>query len=559
MLRRVVSWALLILLPDFAAAQGVGAKYVPSKSQIFFEWDGFDSQREAFKKTGWGQTMEGETGIFLKEIYKYGREALDALAGQLDPQIVGIANDSLDSLEVLFHKGFAIGGEFEGFTPPKGTLVVVLPKGAAGKAPVMNLARRLCDIAGAQPAEIKVGTRALFGFDWQVVQFGWWREGEDVLLTLGTDGPDAYAKRIDAKQTGLSAHPLYKLVSKDAGFPVWARGYIDGEALVKLGSEIAPQAKQLMNDLGLGGLKHATIIEGLDGKYQRSIIEVEMPKPRKGLLAMAPEKPLSLSELPPLPADFNHFSASSINVGKIYDSIVDSVDAGVRIFTGQEGAVREGIKAIEPFVGLNISEDVFGCFGEMMVDYSSPSDGGFLFGGVTLFKLKDEKKLSASLDKLVNIVPQLPGMEVKRRKFQGASLFEIHTNSPGNFTLPTVGIYKGWLVYGAYPQQVRGHIMRVNGELPTWKPDAKFNELIKGLPKDYTSISYTDTSGVVETLIGLLPPLVTAGNGFTGMVNLKPFDAGLIPHPKVAGKHLFPIISVTSDNGATIRTEIRSP
>ena len=86
MLRRFVCWAVVLLIPSFAAAQSVGAKYLPPKSQIFFEWDGFDSQKEAFKNTGWGQTLEGETGVFVKELYKYGREALDAFFNKRKPK-----------------------------------------------------------------------------------------------------------------------------------------------------------------------------------------------------------------------------------------------------------------------------------------------------------------------------------------------------------------------------------------------------------------------------------------------------------------------------------------
>ena len=120
-----------------------------------------------------------------------------------------------------------------------------------------------------------------------------------------------------------------------------------------------------------------------------------MPSPRKGLLSLTSQKKISLKDLPVLPNDITGFTASTINLNKTYD-VITNLDRqrspGVvapdqaRQHQGSDQGVREAL-------GVDINKDLFGSFGDVMVSYSSPSDGFLGTGAVVAIQIKDGKKM----------------------------------------------------------------------------------------------------------------------------------------------------------------------
>ena len=62
-----------------------------------------------------------------------------------------------------------------------------------------------------------------------------------------------------------------------------ARGYFDMGSVLNVVSNIAPPAAKIVDELGLKGIKSVTFASGFDGPAERSIVEVDIPGPRKGL------------------------------------------------------------------------------------------------------------------------------------------------------------------------------------------------------------------------------------------------------------------------------------
>lgn len=561
MLRRVAACLVMMLAPSIAWAQAGPDRLLPPGTQIYVRWDGFDAHRATYEKSALGQMMKGDTGKFFDAVWDWIHDAAD-LAGQADPQAPVMIKDGLKTLSGICKNGFALSIEAKRILPPQAQLTLVFPKAAGKDGTMLPLIRKAADLAGAPVQDTKVGKRTVQHVSVPFVNFGWWNEGDDAVIMIGTEEPTAYAKQIDSNETGLAQSPLYRQVTGFKEFPIWTRAYIDAASLAKVGGDFSPEVNRLIEDLGLKSLKSITFVSGFDGPAERSIAEIEISGPRKGLLALTGQKKISLANLPAMPDDLTKFSASNFNAGSVYDAGLQVVEAVLRMFAPDVADnIKEGIKQFEGILGVRLGEDLFGSFDDMMVSYSAPSEGPLGLGGVYLFKVKDEKKLRDALDALIKAIPNVAGanLEMKKRDYQGVEISELHINNPGNFNVPCFCIHKGWFVLASYPQSIYGYILRNKGDLPTWKADAKLTKALEAFPKEFTSISVSDPRPVVEFLFSILPPAITLGNGFTQFApGLRPLDVGLIPHARSATRHLFPNITVTTDDGKKIRAETRA-
>ena len=77
---------------------------------------------------------------------------------------------------------------------------------------------------------------------------------------------------------------------------------------------------------------------GYKGRSLWSETTLEASSPRWGLLAYADQKPITLADLPPLPADTNGFYACSFDWSKFYDDTITMVK-GVVALAPVEAAV----------------------------------------------------------------------------------------------------------------------------------------------------------------------------------------------------------------------------
>jgi hypothetical protein len=97
--------------------------------------------------------------------------------------------------------------------------------------------------------------------------------------------------------------------------------------------------------------------------------------------------------------------------------------------------------------------------------------------------------------------------------------------------------------------------MRANGELPSWQPDASVTANLDKFPKEFHSISVSDPRPTVSQVLALAPAVLGLLNTFLPDLRL---DVGLLPNAQEATRHLFPNVSVVSDNGKTLRMETRA-
>jgi hypothetical protein len=562
--------ALVLLTPGLAWAQSpTDPEHVlPAKSQVYFRWDGANAHRAEFEATPWGKTLKGDTGKFFTELWSYATENIHQAIDQFNPQAAGIFKDTTKALSQIADSGVVLGIELDRIKPVRANAVFVFPGAAGEKGTLLPLIKQAAEAAGADIKEEKVGQRPMHRIEINEVpgglHLGWWKEGTDAVFMVGSDNPTEYVKLVDAHKTGLAKHPLYQKVRDFKGFTTSTRGYVDVHGLAGVVEDLSPDALKLVDALGIKGVRNLTVLSGYDKTGFRDLLDVDMPGPRKGLLALVGTKKFNLKDLPPLPSDASSFSASTTDVAKTYDALYGIVEAAVGLFAPDKvEMIGPGLKAIEQTIGVNLREDIFNCFGDMAVTYSSPAEGPLGIGSTTLLQVKDGPKLMRSLDTLVKNLPPIQNVEItlKKKKYRDAELMDLYLKAPNiDSRLASFGVYKGWFIYAGYPQGIKGFVLRSNGELPMWKAPKSLEKVLGEFQaKEYTAIAVSNPKRTVEFLFALTPAVFDLANKLTPLLpNLRPFDLDVIPHAQEATRGLLPTVTITTDDGKHIRSDTRS-
>src|SRR4029077_6057228 len=119
---------------------------------------------------------------------------------------------------------------------------------------------------------------------------------------------------------------LFKRVHGFDKFETGARAYIDVAAITKLANPRGKDVEALMTELGVDNLKSIVFYSGFDGASERSILEMETPGPRKGLLTLLNGKPFKLGDVPPMPPDVSSWSMTNLDAAKFYDVLVPAAE-----------------------------------------------------------------------------------------------------------------------------------------------------------------------------------------------------------------------------------------
>src|SRR5262249_41760654 len=328
----------------------------------------------------------------------------------------------------------------------------------------------------------------------------------------------------------LAANPLYKRLKGFDKFETSARAFVDVEALVKVASKRNKETAQLLDDLGLNGLKALVFYSGFDGESERGLGEWDMPRPRKGLLSVFDGKPFTLADVPPLPPDVINWSMMNFDSGTFYDASYKAVEGVVGLIEPEAlPQVKEFTKKMNDALGIDLRQDLLGSLGGRVVIYNSPSEGPLNFGQTLMVQVKDAKKLQESLKAAVTALGKLGAtqVQIKKHTYKDVEVNEIHVKQPGFVFVPTYAIHKDWLVVSLFPQSVHGYISRAKGEMAAWKPDPRTEKALGALPKEFTSISYSDPRPGMSQLLSIAPLIGGAINSFSPETN---FDVGSLPN-----------------------------
>src|SRR5207247_9482446 len=152
---------------------------------------------------------------------------------------------------LITHHGLVVAVARRSSQPPSVQSTLILPGAGAKPVPLFGTLRLLATLAKKDVKEKKIAGRTVHHLDADVVQLAWWAEGAHVVLSIGTDKPEAVVKRMQEKGDRLADSPLYKKVIGFKQFETGARAFIDATALVKLARSRGDAGAKLIHDLGL--------------------------------------------------------------------------------------------------------------------------------------------------------------------------------------------------------------------------------------------------------------------------------------------------------------------
>jgi hypothetical protein len=565
--------ALLLLAPGAAPAADPAPDapehLLPASTQVYVRWDGLAAHRTAYNKTAVGKMMRGDTGVFVTGLADQLQEGFGTLL-TVEQLLGGVPPDKLQKLQadateaaklfaVLGDSGFVFAAEVRSVEPPQGQVTLIIPGGAAKSGPLFGALRLAVGLAKGEVNARKVEGRAVEVVEAGPVHIAWWVEGKHALVTVGTDTPEAVVKGFDdAKRARLTANPLFKRVHGFDKFETGARAFVDAAALVQLGRTRGKEVSQLLDDLGLGGMRGLVAYSGFDGEAERGLVEVDLQGPRKGLLTLLKGKPFRLADVPPLPPDVVSWSMTNFDSLAFYDAALVAAERIAAIVSPDDVPKVKGFPVVANTVlGVDLRDELLASLGDQVVFYNAPSEGPLTLGQTVLVKVKDARKLQDAVEQLIKAVAKLTNAEVsiRKRTYQGVETREVHVRQQGFFFVPTYAVHKDWLVVAAYPQPVMGYLQRAAGGLPAWKASPRVEESFAQLPREFISVSYADPRPSLRQLLSLAPLIGGAVHSFNP--DLK-FEVGSIPNAQEATEPLFPNVSVTTDDGKALRLETRA-
>jgi hypothetical protein len=570
LMRLLATMGLLgvLLLPSATHAQAPEA-LLPGNCQVYLRWDGWESHKAAYARTALGKTLSGDLGPFLAGAYTQIQEGLgtlltvEQLLGGANPerlqQMSADAAEAAKLFSLLGQKGFLFALDVATLEPPDAQMFIVVPDLGETTKPFLGAFRLVANLNKAPIKEEKVRQRTVYRIDIPFITVAWWIEGKHGFFTVGTRPMDKMLASFDEqKGSRLNEAKLFTRVSGFKEYETAARMFVDVASLVKLADKRGPDVKKLLDDLGLYGIEDMVLYSGFDGDYERGLIEIKAPGARKGLLGLFKGQPFQLADLPPMPPDVTTFSMSQFDAAGAWDLAITTIENFARLVEPDDVKnIQEGVKVINQALGIDLRKDLLESLGDRFLMYNSPDEGPLTLGQVVAIKVKNAAKLQEALESMIKGAARSSGADVrlKKRTYRGVELREVHVKQQGFTFTPTFTIHKDWLVVSLYPQPVHGYILRATGEIPAWKPDARVAQALERLPKEYTSIAFSDPRPTIKQLLSLAPFITALANSFSPEQFL---DIGTVPNAQEATRHLFPSVSVTHDKEGIVRLESRA-
>jgi hypothetical protein len=541
---------------------------IPASTVLFIGHDGAATHKGAWEKTAAYEAMydSGMMAVFDKLFVFVGEQT-----GTQDNPEVTAAMKHLEDHGATFSVSMPAA---QG--PPIPQVTIVLHKAAKYDPILSGLVRNFGIFIGAQFEQSDVNERSVTSAtipNTPGIEVGIWAEGEHLVIVAGMNAVSAGVSVAAGEAPNLTTNSLWKKYNYDAdGFEVTSVSWLDFESLRKMFGQMpvptspGKNVNDVLQTLGLHNLDAVAYQYGYKEKTLWSETAIEVDGPRTGLLALTDQKPMTLEDLPPLPANTNGFKALRLDTSATWDTLVEVVKEGAKFGPPQVAGQIEGVLANLPqMIGFDPKAELIDSLGDVVCMFADP-DQGFLGTSTGLMvKVDDAEKLKSTINKLLQMGEQASRGQFKVHRSDKHDrelvLFEFGEQVQAG----SLAIDDGWLIVGLMPQTVEAALLRLDGKLDTWKPTTAQAEAFAALPKSFTSITVGDPRVSWHALMKLAPILMSAGQIALKEERIIPRDTVLpitvadLPPAELIARPLFPNVTVTtSDENGVLFTSRKS-
>ena len=286
-------------------------------------------------------------------------------------------------------------------------------------------------------------------------------------------------------------------------------------------SQYRPLTTAQADALGLNEVKGLIVRFGFQGEAFLTDWRIEAASPRKGVNAWFDQPTFRKNQLPTLPQAVATFAVGSIDLDKMFQSMVDlgsSLDPSV----GDDPRQLETI--VHDQTNAQFREDILKFLGPTFCVYMTPArpgdheprDKSDPMAYVCLAAVKDAVAFGNVLDKMVAQADanQVPGHGDGAKKMaakKSPSSFLERLPSPqkayrltssaagvlglGEGVRPTIMIGKSFVTVAANPELAREALAAESRQDKRWKPTGKLANAFDGMPSELTFLAVADHRG----------------------------------------------------------------
>ncbi|MDR3638921.1 MAG: hypothetical protein P4L84_34265 [Isosphaeraceae bacterium] len=373
-----------------------------------------------------------------------------------------------------------------------------------------------------------------------------------------------------------------------------------GQAL----KEEAPKEIDAIAMLGLRGIKQLIIRWGFQGKGLVTVVRLEIPAPREGLMALIDQPSFRKDRLPPIPRRVTSFAIGSFDPARGYAAIV--AQAKKALGAEADALLEAGEKAVQDVAGVRLREDLLAHIGPTWCTYdlaegSNDRSQGLSPGQVVVVGLRDAEAFAKVLDTVAARVNRSLRELETGGKDAGAGaqdrdppalLLErlpapdrgYQLTSPAGLVLwldedlrPTVLVGKSHVVVAANAELARAVLAAEAAPGSNWRAEGEVARTLADLPAELTSLSVADAAdSALPEMIAKLPAYVQLlGNlldqasidseagpvsailGLAGVPRPSGFrvrlDPSKLPKASAVRAHLFPSVLATTVDDRGLR------
>ncbi len=554
---------------------------VPAGAVLYASFDGSEEHEAAWKETAAYDALHdsGLDELAEKFLAAMGEQAK---AGGVPVDLDGVWS----AIGLVSKKGATFAVTMDPAAGPIPTATIVLHEAAGLEPRIGGVVRAVAAEEGFEFEEKNVQGRKVVQTrlpEGPPVELAWWAESGHLVITVGLNAAAQGIAVATGDAPNITSDPLWKKYGGEGEFEVTSRVWLDFARVREVVSPIplpplrdgrVVTVKDVLEPLGLNGLDTFAVVSGYDGKSLRSDVTFDAPGPRTGLLALIDQKPMTMDDLPPIPANATGFSTFSMDWAKSYDTMV-GIARNMTKFGPPEAAAQleDALDQAPRMLGFDPRNDLLEPLGHVHCVYAEPNASflGIPLGFGAAVSVDDADKLKNTLAMLVGRAKAMVDQEV------GPNGLTIHRNDRfgseivtleigGGFVNPSFVVDGDWLVVGVTPQTVQSFLLRQSGKLDRWSAE-DHAELFAGLPKEFTSFTYTDPRPAVQGLAAAAPTVLgfvqgaIAQSGEFGPNFRMPVSAADLPPAELVTRPLFPNVSVgwTTDEGTRVVTRSSLP
>jgi hypothetical protein len=551
---------------------------LPADTDIYFGWDGTEKHKPAWERSACYEVLE--TTRVLRTI-------LDFSLSDKRPD-ARLPADAIKQLcEGIARKGLSMSIAFPNGDPVPRVVIVLHNAAALERAFTSALPQIQLRIFKFEPLTVRGRQMHRLTFNSYrytgaavVVSPGpelsWWSEGGHLVLAFGKGAVDTVLDVAEGKSPGISQSENWrKYREQPKDFPTVLAAWFDVRALRNRLANYTVQEKsgpdrgitlgELIELLGGERTGCFSVRCGFKDRALVSDIKLECPAPRTGLMALADQAPITLADVPPLPAGSAGFIVTSFNWSKAYDVILGVVRRLADAATDNGSAkVDEVMRQAPEVLGFNPKSDLCDSLGHVVclhIDSAAGVPGGIGLGCAISVQNPERlrKALRAGLQRLQEASSNAFTSTEEERAGRTAWLFDL-LNAP---IQPAAALDKKWLFVGLTPQEVQSFVMRLDGKLERWKPSAAEEEALKSVPKEFMTLTLLDPRFFYGRAVTYFPIFATRETRATGGPEARRAAARRmavladLPPAEVLTRPMFPDVTAVTVDKDGVRFQSR--